>query len=257
LETLYKLGYSPVAFLDYLDGKMDLPPGRTPVIFTFDDSDPGQFRYLGKGDQAKLDPDCAVAMLMDFAKKHPDFPAKATFYVLPSLFNQPEFAERKLKELKQWGFEIGNHTFTHPALRNLTKEQGTEELAKDVGVIQKILPGYNVQTVALPLGSIPKDDSILRGGTAAGITYHHRAALLVGAEPAPSPFSQRFKPFRLPRIQATETVQPSLSFWLKSMEKNPSQKFKSDGDPNTVTFPKKLQEYLNPAAAKGKTIRAY
>jgi hypothetical protein len=257
LERLYALGYRPVSMADCVKGEMDLPPGKSPVVLTFDDSDPGQFRYLGTGDAAKLDPDCAVAILLDFHRKRPDFPAKATFYVLPSLFEQPEFRERKLRELKEWGFEIGNHTYSHDALRSLSKAEGTKELAKGVGVTRKVLPDYEVRTVALPLGSIPKDDSILRGGTAEGITYRHEAALLVGAEPSPSPFSVRFKPFRLPRIQATETVDPTLSFWIEYLEKNPSQKYRSDGDPNTVTFPKKLSEYLDPARAKGKKIRAY
>ena len=31
---------------DYLDGKITLPAGTTPVVLTFDDSSPGQFRYL-------------------------------------------------------------------------------------------------------------------------------------------------------------------------------------------------------------------
>jgi peptidoglycan/xylan/chitin deacetylase (PgdA/CDA1 family) len=257
LDRLYRLGYRPVSLLDYVHGKIDLPPGKSPVIFTFDDADPGQFRYLGSGAAAKLDPDCAVAMLLDFQKAHPDFKAKATFYVLPSLFGQPAFESRKLHELKDWGFEIGNHTFTHPALRKLSREQGIKELAMGAGVTEKILPGYAVRSVALPLGSVPKDESILRGGSAGGVTYRHEASLLVGAEPAPSPFSERFKPFRLPRIQATETAQPSLDFWLKRLEKNPSQKFRSDGDPNVVTYLKKDKAFLNPASVKSLKTRAY
>lgn len=257
LEKLYKLGYRPVSLMDYVNGKIDLPPGKSPVIFTFDDSDAGQFRYLGTGPNAKLDPNCAVAIMLDFAKKHPDFPAKATFYVLPSLFEQEEFKERKLKELKEWGFEIGNHTYSHHMLRRLSKQEGTKELAKGVGVTQKYLPGYEVQTIALPHGSIPKDDSILRGGAAEGITYRHAAAMLVGAHPAPSPFHKDFDPYRLPRIQATDTVKPSLTDWMNNLEKNKKSRYRSDGDPNTVTYPTGKGDDLNPNALKGKAKRVY
>lgn len=254
LETLHKLGYQPVSLMEYVNGTMDLPPGKSPVVFTFDDSDPGQFRYLGTGPNAKLDPNCAVAIMRDFAQKHPDFPAKATFYVLPSLFEQPEFKERKLRELQEWGFEIGNHSYSHPALRKLSRAEGMKELAKGVKVTTDILPGYKVQSIALPFGSIPKDESILRGGAAEGVTYRHEAAMLVGANPAPSPYSKNFKPFRIPRIQATDTVEPKMSFWIKQLERN---KYRSDGDPNTITILKKHSDDLNRNAVKGKTVKEY
>ncbi len=257
LERLYKLGYYPVSLMDYVHGTLNPPPGRSPVVITFDDSDPGQFRYLGSGASAKLDPNCAVAMMLDMARRHPDFPAKATFYVLPSLFGQPAFEAQKMKELKEWGFEIGNHTYTHPSLRLVSRQVGLTELAKGVGVTQKSLPGYNVASIALPNGSVPKDDSILRGGTASGVTYRHEAALLVGAEPAPSPFSVKFKPFRLPRIQATDTVEPSITDWLNNLEKNSRDKYRSDGEPGRVTYPKSVADRLNPARVKALKASAY
>lgn len=255
LEKLYKLGYRPVSLMDYVHGKIDVPPGKSPVILTFDDSDPGQFRYIGSGPSAKLDPNCAVAIMLDFTKKHPDFPAKATFYVLPSLFGQPAFEERKLKELKEWGFEIGNHTFSHPQLRRVSRAEAEKEIAKGVGVTRKYLPGYEVLSIALPNGSIPKDDTVLRSGKFGETAYRHEAALLVGAEPAPSPFNQKFNPFRLPRIQATDTVKPGITDWLGNLEKG--GKFRSDGNPEKITYPKDVVSQLSAGAVKKRRVHIY
>jgi hypothetical protein len=44
LQRLWDRGYRLVALNDYVDGKIALPAGTTPLILTFDDSSPGQFR---------------------------------------------------------------------------------------------------------------------------------------------------------------------------------------------------------------------
>ena len=41
LVRLWERGYRTVALTDYVDGKITLPAGTSPVIFTFDDSSPG------------------------------------------------------------------------------------------------------------------------------------------------------------------------------------------------------------------------
>src|SRR5262245_57603432 len=44
LQRLWERGYRLVALSDFLDRKINLPRGMAPVILTFDDSSPGQFR---------------------------------------------------------------------------------------------------------------------------------------------------------------------------------------------------------------------
>ena len=83
LIRLWERGYRTVALTDYLDGKIALPAGTTPVVFTFDDSSPGQFRYVQKGNDWVIDPDCAIGILEAFEREHPGFGHAATFYVLP------------------------------------------------------------------------------------------------------------------------------------------------------------------------------
>ncbi|MGH7356416.1 MAG: hypothetical protein ACRELS_17800, partial [Candidatus Rokuibacteriota bacterium] len=98
LETLYARGYRLVGLNTLLDGRVDLPAGTTPVVLTFDDSSPGQFRYIEKGGALQIDPRSAVGILEAFTREKPDFGRAATFFVLPAadppnrLFNQPEYA---------------------------------------------------------------------------------------------------------------------------------------------------------------------
>ena len=48
LERLWERGYRLVALNDVLDGKIGIRRGTTPVVLTFDDSSPGQFKLIEK-----------------------------------------------------------------------------------------------------------------------------------------------------------------------------------------------------------------
>ena len=122
LETLYARGYRLQSLHDLLDGKITVRAGFTPVVLTFDDSSPGQFRYIEQGGTLVIDPKSAVGVLEAFIQEKPDFGRSATFFVLPGasrpnrLFNQPEHEGRKLRFLVERGYEIGNHTLWHANL---------------------------------------------------------------------------------------------------------------------------------------------
>lgn len=207
LERMYEMGFRPVTLESYLDNTMDLPPGASPIVFTFDDSHPSQFRYL---DDGRVDPDCAVGIWSDFAAKHSDFPVRATFYVIPSTgpFGQRDQASKKLEQLKAWGCELGSHTLTHRKLSALPEAEVEKELAGAVAAIRDY--GFEATSIALPFGISPKN--------AAQLKKHHRAALLVGANPAPAPGSEKFDPMRLPRIQGIEG-DFGITYWLDQVEK--------------------------------------
>src|SRR5262249_38332056 len=83
LETLYSRGYRLISFADLLDRKVKTPAGTTPVVLTFDDSSPGQFRYIEERGTVAIDPKSAVGILDAFTREHPDFGRAATFFVLP------------------------------------------------------------------------------------------------------------------------------------------------------------------------------
>jgi peptidoglycan/xylan/chitin deacetylase (PgdA/CDA1 family) len=247
LETLYARGYRLVSLGDLLDGRLAVPAGTTPVVLTFDDSSPGQFRYLEQNGTLEIDPKSAVGILEAFLRERPDFGRGATFFVLPAanppnrLFNQPAHAGKKLQYLVSRGYEIGNHTLWHANLGKYDEATVRAQIAGAQQWIQRHVPDYRPRTLALPHGVYPKDVSWALRGSAKGATYSHDAILMVAGGAAPSPFSRALDPVRLPRIQAVET---ELSYWLRYFERHPHERFVSDGDPDVITVPAGSQDQV-------------
>ena len=229
LQRFYEKGYQLIRLGDFLENRIRVGKGKTPLILTFDDSSPGQLRFLpdGKGGY-KVDPGCAVGVLESFHAAHPDFGLAATFFVLPAadppnrLFNQPEYAQEKLRYLVRKGFEIGNHTYWHATLSKLSPEGGQRQLALAVKAVQEAVPGYSPAAIALPLGIYPKDTTLLLKGSYEGVSYRHSGVLMVAGGAAIPPGHPSFDPLRIPRIQATEQ---ELTYWLRYFDKHPEERF--------------------------------
>ncbi len=260
LKTLYEKGYRAVSMTDYVRGNIAIPAGTSPVVLTFDDGNRGNFNYLFENGEPVIDPDCAVAILEDFYAEHPEFGLEATFYIYyPNPFRQPEYIEKKLNYLLERGFEIGNHTYSHANLSRLNRTEVQQELALHVQSTREYLPGYEVNSLALTYGAYPREPELALRGSYAGTSYEHEAVLLVGANPAPSPFHKNFNPARLPRIRASEmkTEGVGLYDWLQVMEKNPDRRYISDGNPDTITAPAALQEHLQEELANDYVLHFY
>lgn len=250
LERLYAEGFRAVSLEDFLNGSINLPKGLSPVVITFDDSTPGQLRFLqenaDKGKNAarnpvageatgvpEVDPQSAVGIMVDFAKEHPDFGLEATFYVLfPHPFGDPKTARVKLKYLVDLGLDIGNHTFNHLDLKKATSEDTEKDLSMAAKAIEEATEGYKPTTLSLPYGSYPSYPAKAKKGQFEGTSYSNRAFLLVGAEPAVPPLRKGFDPYKLPRIQATSE---ELDKWLSYFESHPEERYVSDGDPTVLT----------------------
>ena len=247
LETLYARGYRMQKLTDLVAGQITVPAGTTPVILTFDDSSPGQFRYVERDGKLEIDPKSGVGVLEAFLRERPDFGRGATFYVLPGasrpnkLFNQDEYAGKKLQFLVGNGYEIGNHTLWHANLGKYDEAIVRGQIAEAQVWIQRHVPDYRPRTLALPHGVYPKDVSWALQGTAKGASYQHDAILMVAGGAAPSPFSRGFDPVHLPRIQA---VEHDLGYWLAYFEKHPDERFVSDGDAGAVTVPAARRDKL-------------
>ena len=241
LERLWERGYRLVALNDFLDRKIAIPRGTTPVILTFDDSSPGQFKLVEKNGEWIVDPDCAVGILEAFERRHPEFGHAATFFVLPGadppnrLFNQKELATRKLQYLASRGYEIGNHTLWHANLAKYPERVVRQQIATAQEWIQRHVPSYRIRTLALPMGSYPADIRWTIEGADAQNSYRHDAILMVAGGAAPSPFARTFDPYHLPRIQAVES---ELARWLSYFDRNPQERYVSDGNPALITVPK-------------------
>jgi peptidoglycan/xylan/chitin deacetylase (PgdA/CDA1 family) len=240
LERLWERGYRLVALNDFLDGRIAIPRGTTPVVLTFDDSSPGQFRLLERNGDWVPDPDCAVGILEAFERQHPEFGRAATFYVLPGadppnrLFNQKDLVARKLQYLASRGYEIGNHTLWHANLSKYPERVVRQQLATAQEWIQRDVPGYRMRTLALPMGAYPKELRWAVEGAEGKTVYRHDAILMVSGGPGPSPHARAFDPYRLPRIQALES---ELAHWLRYFERNPQERYVSDGDAGVITVP--------------------
>lgn len=240
LERLWKDGYRTAALRDVIAGNISTPSGMSPVVFTFDDSSPGQFRFLPQGADWVLDPDCAVGILEAFEKKHPEFGHAATFYVLPGanppnkLFNQPALVARKLQYLASHGYEIGSHTLWHADLSKYDEKTVRTQLAHAQREVENVVPGYKLRTLALPHGGYPKVLDWAVSGAFEGITYQHDAILKVAGGTTASPYDKTFDPLHLPRIQA---VNLEFGRWLTDNERHPERRFVSDGNARTVTVP--------------------
>jgi hypothetical protein len=250
LETLHARGYRLQALNALLDGRITVPAGTTPVVLTFDDSSPGQFRYLQRNGVLEIDPKSAVGILEAFIREKPDFGRAATFYVLPGasrpnrLFDQPEHEGRKLRWLVEQGYELGNHTLWHANLGKYDEPIVRAQLAEAQVWVQRHVPDYRFRTLALPHGVYPRDVRWALEGSAKGTTYRHDAILMVAGGAAPSPFARSFDPVRVPRIQAVER---DLTQWLAHFERNPGDRFVSDGDPTTITIPRGARPRLHEA----------
>ncbi len=260
LEALYEEGFCPISVRDFVEGKIDLPAGRKPVIITFDDSSPGQMRYLKDAGGQRIDPDCAVGILSDFHRQHPDFPLKAIFFVLPEakqphkLFGQPEFEKQKLNDLVRFGFEIGNHTLWHADLAKYPGPVVQKQLAMAQAAVARLVPGYKLYALSLPMGDWPQEPALAVQGSYNGIEYRHKAIFLVSGGPAASPFDVNCQFTRLPRIQVTGN---ELQHWLKFFQIHPEQVFVSDGDPARVTLPRSSLPRFAKARFASLQISAY
>lgn len=223
LRQLYERGYRPITVAQMV-GKdfRDVPPGMSPVVFTFDDASPVQFSYVERDGRLEIDPESAVGIWMDFARKHPDWKGRATFCLLSGAESGHAFfgdKERFRGQKKEWrfqkvkwladnGFELCNHTLWHAQLNKYPDAFVQEQIARLQVAIDSAVPGYKVRTMALPLGLWPKNRELAWRGSwtdpRTGMTtrYDHDTVLEVAGGPARGPFDPEFDGRRLPRVIA-------------------------------------------------------
>ncbi|MBN2057925.1 MAG: polysaccharide deacetylase family protein [Candidatus Saganbacteria bacterium] len=203
LEWLYVNNYYPVNLRDILDDFPGLPQGKTPVVLTFDDSSSSQFRYLADG---TLDPDCAVGIIKAFHDQHPDWPMRATFFIVigtnnpdRNIFGQKELREKKLKQLTGWGMEVASHTYWHDRLNKCDEKFCRYTLSKSYQEL-KDLSGQEIVSLATPMGLYPSNEAVF-SGQYQSIKYDYKLVCEVAGGLQPVPGSPRFNPYHINRIQ--------------------------------------------------------
>ncbi|MEL7646922.1 MAG: polysaccharide deacetylase family protein [Sedimentibacter sp.] len=261
LEYMYQNKYQMISLNDYAMGEISTRAGYTPIILTFDDGRQNNFNYIEENGKLVIDPDCAVGILQEFREKYPDFDVTASFFLGTNIFGQKEYEEEKLRFLVDNGYDIGNHTYSHNKLELLESTEIQKEIGAVNNIINRLVPDYDVETLALPHGSNPKDEyvSSMLEGQYENIKYKMTAVLDVGWRPAFSPFDSMNNFKSLYRVTASETKVDNCGMYdyFSQFEENKRERFISDGNPNVVTIPKKHEEYLNMEMVGNRTVNIY
>lgn len=271
LKTLYDKNYRPISMKDYLANKINLSAGYTPIVFTFDDGTSGQFNLIQKDGKLVVNPNSAVGVFEQFNSEHPDFNLQGTFYVYMSgsVFKGEGTIDDRLRYLLDRGFEIGNHTYSHVDFWNIdtlakkanitTQAMVEEEIGKNQKELNKIIPGYKMTTLSLPLGHTTKDTTLhqfVSKGSFEGLAYENNAIMNVGAEPSDPAGNIAFNPLNVPRVRSSGVmkVNNDLNWWLAEGRIN---NYISDGNPDTVTVPAAKESKINKEALNGRQLKTY
>jgi peptidoglycan/xylan/chitin deacetylase (PgdA/CDA1 family) len=214
LNRMYKMGFRPVTVTDYVNNKMRVPSGKTPVVITFDDAHDDQFHILKDG---SIDPKSAVGIWKAFAEEHPDFPVVGTWYVLPNLWGQEKLQRKKIDMLQGWGSEIGNHTVHHGDLKKMSDATVMNEIAQMNLKLRKLGVPANMPFCP-PYGSFPKNKALMKSFSYKGQTISHSSACQAGWCPAYSPNDKKnFTKYSILRLHGNGRMY-GIDWWLNEVE---------------------------------------
>src|SRR5690606_8472654 len=157
---------------------------------------------------------------------------------------QDDLFDQKVLWMVEHGYEIGNHTWQHTDLTDISDEEFMMTVAKPQIYMNELLgdhPGNASHILTLPYGSSPDRDlhpaqrqMMMDGFAYEGHQIDISGALLVGADPAPSPASTEWHKLWIPRIQMFDE---SVDFWFGMIERGEIIVYTSDGNPETIAVP--------------------
>ena len=241
LEYYYEHGYRMIRLEDYINGKIDVDYGKSPIILTFDDGNEDNIKVTGLDENGNIiiDKNSAVGILEEFKKNHPETKVTATFFVNGGMFNQDQYNEKILKWMVENNYDIGNHTQTHLDIKKSSADKVQKEIVYVYEELEKIIPGKYVKIIALPFGSpyskTHDNFKYVLSSTYNGQTYETEAALRVGWEPELSCFDKDFDKTFLKRCRAYDNNGKEFDITMVfNMLKN--NKYISDGNSDTIVI---------------------
>jgi peptidoglycan/xylan/chitin deacetylase (PgdA/CDA1 family) len=253
LEWLYEHDFYVTPLVDLVNNEISVPPGKHPVVLTFDDSSSGQFRLM-KAEDGTLTPDpiTAVGVMEAFYAEHPDFGRGGLFAVVPNnCFNydgQETTCEERLEWLSKHDYEVANHTWWHENLKYVSDDLFAMQVGKTkIWLDERVSGEANLSNVlVLPFGEWPSADW-QRQWLSNGFVYEGQdiviqAVLTVSGGLSPSPSSGEWSRRSINRIN---TDPDTWDFWTGQIESGQATLYTSDGNPVTVTVPNELAEDIS------------
>jgi peptidoglycan/xylan/chitin deacetylase (PgdA/CDA1 family) len=252
LQWLYEHDFYVTPLADLITNEISVPPGKRPVVLTFDDASPGQFRLLRDttGTLAP-DPESAVGVMEAFFAAHPDFGRGGLFAVVArNCFTYEEeqaTCEERLAWLDDHGYEIANHTWWHENLHTVSDEMLKEQVGRTkIFIDERVRGDGNLSNVlVLPFGEWP------RGPGQAdllydGFIYDGQEIVLAGivevhGGPVPSPSSGEWTRWSIGRFN---TDPEQWAYWTGLIDSGELTLFTSDGNSATVAIPNQLPDDL-------------
>ena len=249
LEFYYNNNYHMIRLIDYVNGKINVDYGKSPIILTFDDGNADNIKVTGLDEKGNIiiDKNSAVGILEEFKKKYPDAGVTATFFVNGGLFEQPEYNEKIIKWLIENNYDVGNHTQNHLDIKSSNSNKVQKEIVYVYNKLEQIIPGKYVNIIALPFGSPYSKNhenyKYVLSSTYKEKTYTTVAALRVGWEPELSCFDENFDATFLKRCRAYDNngKEFDIEMVFKNLEKN---RYISDGNENTIVVKESDSERL-------------
>ena len=99
---------------------------------------------------------------LDIAQTVQDKGANAIFFVMGQFLEEPE-AKEIIKTVYDMGFEIGNHSYSHPDLTTLTYEEQLAEITKTSDLVEEIT-GERPRFIRAPYGSYNSETEAIADG---------------------------------------------------------------------------------------------
>ena len=277
LQWYYDHDFYVIPMRDYVENQMNVPAGKHPMVLTFDDASTRQAMWIkNKDGKIVADPESALGVMEDMYTRHPDFGRGGFFAVL--LFNcfdnpggPPEMADcaKKVNWLAEHGYEVGNHTYGHQDLTDITDDEFLYQVGKPILWFRQNVPatGDMSSVLTLPYGAYPDRDLhptqwdyLINGFTYHGEAIRFEGILQVNGGPAVSPNNLKWDRYGIARFNTDPEV---MSYWWKKIESGELTMYTSDGNPDIVTIPDPLpanisgQADTERGAKHGRTLIEY
>ncbi|MGB3330084.1 MAG: polysaccharide deacetylase family protein, partial [Thermomicrobiales bacterium] len=277
LQWLYDHDFYLITMRELLNDEISAPPGKHPVLLTFDDASAAQFQLEknAKGEFVAT-ADSAVGVMDAFTARHPDFGHGALFALLPyncfsseEKYNTIDDCDMKLNWLSDHGYEIGNHTWGHQDLSVVHADEIASQIGQTMDFIDEHVkgPGNMSKVLVLPYGAVPDPNedwwawsTIYDGFNWNGKDVTLDAVVNVQGGVVASPSSTAWNPLQISRFNTEPDL---INYWFNEFENGDLTLYTSDGNPQTVVVPKDLPDQLaadfdpDTLSAKGKTPLTY